>query len=242
MLFLVAPVLAFAAMSGLSAATHPVSAAPDRVGCAGYPEPRIWVDAQSWWTRTPGKNGTAFGHAHAGACIPERETLRADSSIDVRLILHDNPGLFHSMSLVFKGTDYEVTVHKAYSPNFTCAVGTCTRWVSIPIKVGAFRHSGLQEIRLRMFVDEPDGNRMIVSLNWQSYIENGESPADVSRQPYLRGKGWYTGHEYCEGDITTVPLPDGPLSGKWTPTVRFTPRRLNTAYSVDGDRRSRLPR
>ena len=101
----------------------------------------------------------------------------------------------------------------------------------MPLDTAKFQQAGLQEIRLRAFVDEPDGNRMHASLNWQAHVENGKSRADVTRRPYLRGKGWYTGSGYCEPDVAAVPLPDAPLTGVWSPSLRI----------VDHGTRSDLP-
>lgn len=189
--------------------------AADPLTCAGYPQARQFVDAQSWWTQTPDRAGSDFGHAHLGACIPERQTISAPTKLDVRLVLHDNPGRFNSGSLVLKGTDYETTVQKFTASGFTCPAGTCPRWFTLPLDPAQFRHSGLQEVRFRGYVDEPDGNRMAVSLNWQLYVSNGKSRADVTRRPYLRGKGWYTGAGYCEASLASLPLPDAPISAPW---------------------------
>jgi hypothetical protein len=205
---------------GTTTPPPPPSTAPS-TDCSSYPQSRQFVDAQAWWTQTPGKGGDDFGHLHVGACIPERETLTGTVPLNVRVIFHDNPGTFVYLSLVLKGTDYETTVSKHYLPDFTCPVGTCERWLAVPVDTSKFGHSGLQEIRLRAFVDEPDGNRMHASLNWQAYIDNGKSRADVSRQPYLRGKGWYSGSGYCEADFVSVPLPDAPVSGVWAPSLRI---------------------
>ncbi len=61
------------------------------------------------------------------------------------------------------------------------------------------------------------------SINWQTRIVNGKSREDVTRRPYLRLKGWYTGAGYCESayrcDLT--PLPDAPVSGIWSPSLRM---------------------
>ena len=189
--------------------------------CASYPEARQFVEAQAWWTRTPGQAGRDFGHLHVGACLPERETLRGVVTLDVRLILHDNPGRFAYLALVLKGTDDETTVSKHELPGFSCPVGTCERWLAVPLDTSQFGQAGLQEIRLRAFVDEPDRERMHASLNWQAYIDNGKAQAAVSRRAYLRGKGWYTGAGYCEPDLVSVPLPDGPVSGVWSPHLRI---------------------
>jgi hypothetical protein len=179
-----------------------------------------FVDAQTWWMRTPGAQGSDFGHLHLGSCIPERERLVQPVVLPTRIVLHNNPGKFLYVSLVTKGTDYETTVAKYPITGFSCATGTCEAWISVELTPSMFRQSGLQEVRLRAFVDEPDGNRMIASLNWQTYVVNGQVAGNVTRLPFVRGKGWYTGAGYCESDFASVPVPDGPVSGKWAPVTR----------------------
>jgi hypothetical protein len=222
--FLVA--VAATALLSLSA-PEPASAAG--TSCLGYRESRQFVDAQAWWIQTPGRAGTSFGHAHLGGCIPERERIAA-TDLDVRVVLHDNPGEVAYVSLVTKTADEELTRVKDDSvQGFSCPLGTCERWVTFHLDPAWFDHSGLQEIRYRLFVDEPDGNRMAVSLNYQTYIVNGETEKDVTRQPYLRGKGWYTGAGYCEASLESVPLPDGPVAMPWSPLWRMV------WHGTDGD-------
>jgi hypothetical protein len=203
-------------------ATVDLTAAPahaNRLDCTGYPETRQFVDAQSWWRRSPGKSGTDFGHVHLGGCIPEREQHSSAITLDIRLVMHANPGIMAEAVLVTKTASSEVTrIHDESLAGFTCPVGTCERWVQWNVPLEWFDHSGLQEIRYRAYVDEPDGNRMIVSLNFQTYINNGRPASDVTRNPYLRGKGWYTGAGYCEASLRE-PLPDRPVHSRYGPPI-----------------------
>src|SRR6266540_1253324 len=93
--------MAFAAvLLGAAVFFTPTHAAPNPLTCDGYPEPRVYVSSQAWWTRFPGQTGTDFGHVHQEACIPERQQMSADFNIDLRLIMHDNPGTYSSFDLV----------------------------------------------------------------------------------------------------------------------------------------------
>jgi len=221
--------LALAAVAPASASAQPgpqsCIGAPARQPASTYNETRQFVDFQTWWLTTPGAVGANFGHAHVGACIPERESMQgATIPLDIRLILHDNPARtdtqYPGLSIVLKGTSQETTIAKFNYPGWTCPVGTCERWVHYDLPQASFTNSGLQEIRFRFYVDEPDGNRMIASGNWQTTINNGKPRADVTRQAYLRGKGWYSGSGYCETSVRSVPLPDTAITATtWSPKV-----------------------
>lgn len=218
----------------LLAAVGPAAAAaqPGQQACIGAPigqpapaynETRQFVDSQSWWRTTAGQSGSDFGHAHVGACIPEREQMQGDTiPLDIRLVLHDNPAKlttqYPGLSIVLKGKTQETTIKKQNYPGWTCPDATCTKWFHYDLPQSAFQNSGLQEIRFRFFVDEPDGNRMIASANWQTYINNGNPRGDVTRQPYLRAKGWYSGAGYCETSLRS-PLPDDSVPANWSPSV-----------------------
>jgi hypothetical protein len=203
------------------------SAAPDPLTCEGYGHDRQFVDAQSWWLQTPLQQGEDFGHVHVGTCIPEREEMgRSRFQLDVRIIMHDNPGLFQRVTLVTRsGAGNPVTQTHNYSiQGLSCPEGTCERWTRLTVKPSMFSRSGLEEVRLRTLVREPNGDEMRASLNFQTYIRNGRPEQDVtaaSERPWLRGKGWYTDAGYCEAALRSVPLPDDPIFAPWTPDVTF---------------------
>jgi hypothetical protein len=214
---------AFAALASLTLAmlTAVIPAAP--AGASGSCEgSRVFVESQAWWAPNPGTTGgNNFGHVHLGACIPERDTISGPITIPVRVILHHNPGYLRDISVVHKTTNSEVTVAKLVPSVRRCPVDqTCEINMTATIDPMKFDRRGLQEIRFRAFVDEPDGKQMHTSLNFQSYIENGKTLSNVTRQPYLRSKGWYTGFGYCEPDFLSVPVPDGPVSGRWSFAVK----------------------
>lgn len=206
-------VVAVAASPGAAAAR------PDPMTCVGYPQSRQFVESQAWWTRTPGQSGSDFGHLHLGACIPEREVVGRRQRLDVRVMMHNNPGTLKYASLVVKGREYERTVAKRRLGHFSCPAGTCARWARFRLRPAQFQRSGLQEVRFRAFMEEPDGNEMHTSINWQVRVRNGRPRSNVTRRPYLRGKGWYTGAGYCEAAYRSVPLPDAPLWASWDPIL-----------------------
>lgn len=232
-----APLAAVAlAAAVLTTVASPAQAEPVLYPCVGapadepngglYPWPTSFVDAQGWWVPEADQTGTDHGHVHGGACIPERQTLDAAATPNLdlwfRVVMHANPGKVTYSSMVFKSTATEVTVQKALEvAGLTCPVGTCTRWAHFSQPLSLFDRTGLQEIRFRTFVNEPDGKQQNTSVNFQAYVTGtGKALSNVTRMPYLRGKGWYTGALYCAADYLSVPLPMAPVSGVWSPTVQ----------------------
>ena len=110
------PPVLLVALLVVSGIALPADAAPDPLSCAGYAERRQFVDAQAWWLNDPnrGFNGGDRGHAHMGACIPERERVSGTVPFDVRIVMHDNPGRLTYVSAVFKTRSTETTVARQY--------------------------------------------------------------------------------------------------------------------------------
>ena len=219
-----------------------IGAPPDEPNGGVYDERRQFIDAQSWWVPTPGQNGTDHGHVHVGACIPERETITGSFKLNLRMVLH-SPGVqkvygtgtanVPYVSIVLKDDSIEKSAYKLYEAGWTCSTrGTCTRWRSQTVDPSSFTTDGRKEIRFRFFSDVKDGTaeaRMAASLNWQFVLDRASvsSVDNYDRQPYLRGKSWYSNPGtkssggYCEADFLSVPIPDRALSGVWTPTAKM---------------------
>ena len=171
---------------------------------------------------TPGESGDNFGHMHIGACLPERQSISGVVTVDVRIILHDNPGSFDYLNPVLKSDDQELSINKNFSlQGFTCPVGDCVRWTKVSFDTRLIESDGLQEIRIRAYVNEPDGAIMHSSINGHSWFRNGNPVDDVDRKVWKRGKGWYTDSGYCEASLVS-PYPTAPVSGTWSPVIRMT--------------------
>jgi hypothetical protein len=205
------------------------------------------VESQAWWVQTPGQNGTDFGHLHVGAWIPYKDVVSGVLTIELRFILHDNPGEFAYFNPVLKTDSQELSLdHDESLAGWTCPVGTCVRTATTTVDTNLSAYDGVQEIRVRSFVDEPDGNRMHASVNALVNVQNGDPENPIDRKAYERGKGWYTDSGYCEADILSD-LPSGPISD-WAPTVQAvhhgTSEDLAVSryiVSVDADAHAGIP-
>jgi hypothetical protein len=197
------------------------AATPDPLTCSGYPEHRIFLEAQTWWITTPGLAGTNFGHMHVGACLPDRQHVSGVIGIDVRIILHDNPGTFDYFNPVLVSDTQEISLpHVTTLHGLTCPVGTCAAVAHVDVDTSLLDFDGYQEIRIRAYTNTPDGNIMHSSINALPYFANGKPINDVDRRAYERGKGWYTGSGYCEASFVSI-IPTTAVSGTWTPTVKI---------------------
>jgi hypothetical protein len=197
------------------------AAPPATNGCkpGWYP-----IEGQTWWWEPAfgGDEEMNARHLHVGGCIPHRTTtLSGTVDFDLVVKMHNNPGTVYYLAVVFK-TD---SMEQSYSvnPGWKCPTVDCTFTRRISLPMSNFDKAGLQEIRFRASDRQADlGTELRASVNTQAIIDNGKTVNPIDRQPYLRGKGWYTDFLYCEADYRTdiTPMPTGPVSGTWTPVLR----------------------
>ena len=179
------------------------------VTCEGYPEPRVFLEAQGWWVADPGQTGTDFGHIHMGTCFPLYQTVSGVVAFDVRTLMHDNPGeLFHILPRVCQnpqGGCYNAPDVR-FVPPYTCETD-CETWAHIEIDTSQYAYDGLASIRFRAEVREPDGNVLRASNDWLVNVSNGKPVKNFSAGRVLFGKGWYTTQKYAFARLLTFPLP-----------------------------------
>ena len=179
------------------------------------------MESQAWWIQTPGKTGTTFGHMHVGACLPTEQTISGVIGIDVRIILHDNPGHFDYWNPVLVSDDQELSLaHVTDLHGLTCPSGTCTQWSHADVDTRQLNYDGRQELRIRAYTNTPDGNIMHSSINAFLVLANGRTVNPLDRLPFQRGKGWYTGSGYCEASFVSK-ISYAPVSGIWSPVVKI---------------------
>jgi hypothetical protein len=207
----IALLIAYGAVQPLTAAADN----PDPLTCAGYPELRVFMDSQGWWTTTPGQQGTNHGHVHTATCFPLHQTVKGIVPLDIRLTMHENPGKLTSLTIQIFG-DYGAVVvaQKKFSPALTCD-GTCEWWVHLDADTGKVPYDGRQEWRIRPKINEPDGKVMIGSTSWQTYLSNGKAKNDYRSYDLIQGKGWYTNASYAKARLDAG-FPFAPITQNWT--------------------------
>jgi hypothetical protein len=197
------------------------TAPPPSGGC-----PAGWYqsEGQSWWWQPSFGGDPEYNarHLHVGGCIPHRTTtLSGTVPFTVTVKMHHNPGKVYYVAVVFK-TDSMETSYKV-DPGWTCPTMDCTFTHTFNLPMSNFDKAGLQEIRFRASDRQSDlGTEIRASINFQANIANGKTVNPIDRQPYLRGKGWYSDMLYCEADYRTdlTPIPTAPVSGTWSPVLR----------------------
>ena len=202
-----------------TAPAAPPAGTPDPVNCTGYPEPRIFLEVQSWWE---GTNTNGMAHLHAGTCFPLGQTVSGDVRFDTRITMHNNPGLLYNLSTDLyvdgqgSGTNVKVPL------DLHCQEMTCVYWVTTTVDTrGA--NDGWHEFRFKPRVMFADGRGQLTSSGWVVWTENG-NPDGSSREAAGKviGRGWYDGHGYQNPDIRDMSvLLRGPVSGVWTFPVRL---------------------
>jgi hypothetical protein len=213
------------------------------VDCSGYPEPRVFLEVQDWWLQTPGASGTSFGHVHVGTCFPYGATLSGPVAFDVRVVMHDNPGVLQRVDIALFTGDDSGGVITAVPFGVTCAA-TCTYWGRGLVDTAAAGFDGWQEFRFKARVDEPDGKRMVTSSGWPANLANGNPNREWRDGSTVTARGWYTDAGYQNATIAM--LPGGVVSGTWTPSVTMgagaggTPTTYHVA-AVDPDAHAGMP-
>jgi hypothetical protein len=214
-------------IAGVMAGTGSASGAdPD---CSGYGQPRIFLEAQSWWRQTLGATGTDFGHVHVGTCFPYLQNVSDSVPFDIQVKLHDNPGRLHQVDVQAFNDAYGVKLLTSTDPDFTCPTGDCTLTYHLDAPTTGLAVDGLTEFRVRATVRSPDGNDFLATDGWLAYVRNGKTSVDTH---YLapdisEARGWYglpgTDGLGYENARLRSPLPTAPLSGTWSPEVETLP-------------------
>ena len=164
---------------------------PDSLACEGYPEPRVFLESQSWWVDAhhpyPG------AQIHWGTCFPLMQAVSGHSlHFDVRLQLVGDPGAvsMRRVQVFNDGPDgrREVRMTANIATGDTNPTHCC---------------------------------RMYNTTRWPMIVHNGKSVSNYPSGNRIGAAGWYSGVGYTNVYIRPEDFPFTPVHGTWTPSVKF---------------------
>jgi hypothetical protein len=157
--------------------------------CQGYPEPRVYLENQSWWEPQNGPAshpGTGMqGHIHVETCFPLYQHYSGNETIrfDYTVRLHNMPGLLLYFHQSLYGEDGTKTLTKF--PNapdgVRCPVADCVYTFTRTLDLSKANYSGLHVVSAApQYYNEPglDGRRhlQLALPYWPIYLDNGKPP------------------------------------------------------------------
>jgi hypothetical protein len=197
-----------------------VQAAPDPVACTGYPEPRVFIEAQDWWMPIPGLGGQ--GHVHLGMCWPVGVSVGGSLRVDMRILFHGNKG---RLDLIKLQDDRSVTLLRVF-PNYTPPDATdSTYWRTFVLDTRRVP-DGRRLFRWYARLRHVNGNQEYARAGFMLDVQNGR--VDVDRVPWghFLGSGWYKelrpgGNWGYQTATLKSGIPRAPVRGIWRPRVSF---------------------
>jgi hypothetical protein len=221
------------------------SSAPDPTTCTGYPEPRVYMEDQSWWepqVGPPSHPGTGkMGHIHVETCFPLYQRFGGTGTIgfDITVRLHNMPGEMKDLRIDSYG-DFKLDAIS--NVNWRCPTADCAQTFHVDLPLDKMQYSGLHALQIEAYVKNEDGRIQFTLPRWPVYLDNGKPlppPGSVTQSIAsdldargVIGDTWYQndgpGGNYSQVAITREDYPWDPLSGQtkvksgvWEPRVFF---------------------
>jgi hypothetical protein len=197
---------------------------PDPLTCAGYPEPRVFLESQAWWEPDPVYNGSS--HVHLGTCFPYQATLTGVVHFDVRILLHSNSCTLRRVKLQnddSRGDSYDVILSDHQLSFAGDGSNTQVLWVPMDANTDLWP-DGLKSFQFYAFCDHPSGNLMRAQTDWTATTANGNSVVNDRTALRIDAQAWYTEASYAQPGLRspyTFAQLVAPKSGTWTFTVRL---------------------
>lgn len=207
----------------LTVAVLPAEPAPDPETCAGYPEPRVFIEAQDWWDPIPELGG--LGHIHAGACWPLGQTLTGMVHVDLRVVFHNNHGTLLRVSVEDAGPD---TLLGRVILNYTPPSGEdSTLWVPLDFDSRGML-DGQRVLRIHTVLEHANGNLEDARPVIPVIVDNGRPDKNLSSYKWINPSAWYKQIEptpdvdwgYLGPQMSLATFPTAPVSGVWSPFLK----------------------
>jgi hypothetical protein len=166
-----------------AAAPAPAASGDPRLTCSGYPEHRIFLEAQDHWSPIPGLN--TLGHVHIGMCFPLYQTVSGKVTFDVRVVMYQNKGTW----IRLKGQDDASDNFYLEKPNITPPDGgERIFWRAVTVDTTRLA-DGIRHFRWYADVLQANGNIQTARANWSLEVQNGKADKDAPNT--VRYMNWY---------------------------------------------------
>jgi hypothetical protein len=205
-----------------------------------YPEPRVFVESQDWWSSGRMTPGGASTHIHVGLCFPQGAAWNPDADgkvrLDFRIMLHNagnyrvsrfRGGIACCDSIPGGGAGFDDT-----SPETKALIASAMPngyvYVTKTLDVHGAGSDGRKEARFTLALrNARNDRRSFQSSGWQSYVDNPDTVvvADYRSRDSVTARGWYEGFGYTNatyGDVYCSAAPPT-ASGVWRPKVKMGP-------------------
>lgn len=184
---------------------QPRNFVPDSVVAAsgGFDRNLIETGVQAWWM-------PAYGHVHTDIKLPYAGVVSGVLPVWIRIVMHDNPGKLHLFAIAYEETTHLVDVKMG---DQTCAASVCAWGFSVNLDTRKMQ-DGCRELRIKSYINTPDGKQMITSSGIPVMVRNGGSSSDFNKScttGQMIGRSWYTNINYVNSIFEHVPT--APVSG-----------------------------
>jgi hypothetical protein len=212
-----------------SPAPPPPSSGDSRLTCTGYPEPRIFLEAQDHWSPIPGLN--TLGHVHIGMCFPLYQTVSGKVTFDVRVVMYQNKGTW----IRLKGQDDGSENFYLEKPNITPPDGgERIFWRTVTVDTTQLA-DGIRHFRWYADVQHANGNTQTARANWPLEVQNGTADQDAPNS--VRYMNWYKHASpardwgYIGPFVASIPL--APVDASLTLDVKCALNGAGGAPAID---------
>lgn len=220
----VAPLAATAALLLLLLIGPSSASAADPITCAGYPQSRVFLESQSWWSDSRGLSEGDSSHAHSGACFPVYQTISGSLTLDIRSMIHNEPIGTRLTAVRIQGFQNGVGAQTLAqkSPSLLCDSRDCTFWTTLTADLSSLQRRGQTEFRIHTETTRPDGSKQLATNGWLAYVTNDKplSGSSAVRFPQTEGRGWYRTASGTvlgyENALLRSPVPTTPVCGVWS--------------------------
>jgi hypothetical protein len=166
-------------------------AAPDPLACTGYPEQRVFLEAQAWWYEPATLSDGGAMHTHSGTCFPYGKNLLGVVRFDVVSKLHNQPGAnVEEVQISAHQNGLRQVIADVFPADDSCPTTDCAFTNTLSADVSTLAYSGLTNFSIKTTTRRTDGSKFQALNRWPAYVVNG-MPATSDKVLDANSSGWY---------------------------------------------------